>query len=98
MKTNDEKVMFTSGLTPEADPAPTVIERFDNHPGAFKLRYGGLIIPDGPGHGTILCVDGIIVVWKLPNKQGHVPVDQNSHILPHMTGQWRGPWGNWPLE
>lgn len=97
MGTNDEKVMFTSGLV-DGTPVPAAIERIDSDGHVFKLRYGGITIPDGPGHGTLLVLDGVIIDWKLPNKQGHVPVDSDSLVERHITGQWRGPWGDWQFQ
>ena len=76
---------------------PAVIERQEDNPDHFTLYYGGIIIPNGPCRGRIVVEDGIITRWELPNTVELLPHNGES-IEPYVTGPWRGPLGDWPLD
>ena len=74
-----------------------LIKRKKGNRSHFILYYGGLIIPNGPCRGRIVVEDGIITRWELPNDAGLLPLNGES-IEPYVTGPWRGPLGDWPLD
>ena len=62
-----------------------------SEPGVVILRYGGMLIPNGPGHGTVRIVDGKIAYHKRPNNHVADTLDPNNleSIDDHIAGKWR---------